>query len=126
MSKLCRPGTKRPLHQNELPMDMLAELIDLFTSQQGSVLDPFCCTMTTLIASLNIGLHRSGIERNKARYDAVLDKLIEYIPSPTRTTRVNSESPDVAFNSKLSYAERLLGIFGEADGKGEAIESYSG
>lgn len=38
-TKLCLPGTKVPLHLRELPVDMLADLVDIFTPQGGAVVE---------------------------------------------------------------------------------------
>lgn len=54
-SKIYRPGSEIPFHPNDLQLDMLRELIDLFTELSVFVRDPYCSRMTTLIAALRIG-----------------------------------------------------------------------
>lgn len=123
--KPCRPGTKSPFYANEVPVDMLAELIKLFTPQGGSVLYSFLVTMAAFFAALKIGRHGFGIEIIKSCQDAVLDMLIGYLPSPHCTAPVISDSPDDAFDSNFSEAKLLLGIFDDADGKRKVTESNS-
>lgn len=65
------------------------------------------------------------MERNKACYDAALDRLIGYLPSRTRTAAVISLNVEVSFNQKLSEAESSLGSAGDADGKGKVTKSDS-
>lgn len=104
-TKLCRQGTKIPFHPKELALNIPAELIHRFKKQGGSVLDPFCRTMTMLIFALNISRHGFRIEKIKPFYDATLDRLIGDLSSRTRTAAAVSQSADVALNSKLSEAK---------------------
>lgn len=60
---ICHPGTKIPFYLNEIPLDMLGELIYLFTPHGGSFLDLFCGMMTTLVAAQKIRRDGLGIEK---------------------------------------------------------------
>lgn len=50
--KLYSNNTIVSLHKNELSIDMIGELIDLFCHLQGSVIDPYLGSMATELASL--------------------------------------------------------------------------
>lgn len=53
-SKFCKPRINVQLHVNENSVQLLAELIDLFTPHSGAVTDPFWGTMKTAIHALEI------------------------------------------------------------------------
>lgn len=50
--KLCRKTSRILCHNNALPVDMLAEMVYLFTSHGGSVLDPFSRSMRVSISTI--------------------------------------------------------------------------
>lgn len=53
-SNLCNPNSKDPIDINELSHAMVAELIDLFCSQGGHVMDPFSTAMLTEVETLQV------------------------------------------------------------------------
>lgn len=44
-------------------MDMLSELIDLFKPYGGVMMDPYCGTLSSIIAALRISRNYIGIEK---------------------------------------------------------------
>lgn len=80
-SKLCKPNSKIPFYNHEQSVDMLSELIDLFCSHEGLVMDPYAGTLTAAIASLRIGRKCISIEKNKDCFNRALERLSNYLPS---------------------------------------------
>lgn len=52
-SKLTYPNSKSPIRVEEKSVDLLAEILDLFVPEEGSVLDPYAGTLTTAIACMS-------------------------------------------------------------------------
>lgn len=113
-SPLRRPGTKVPFNANELPVDMLCEIIDLFCPHRGKVMDPYSGTMTTLIASIRTGRKCLGIEKTTDLYNAALERLFGFLPSSTSLRRTSEPSPSLKFEHDLkasgTEANLLLNI----------------
>lgn len=82
-SLLSRTGSKVPFDSNELPVDMLCEIVDLFGPHEGRVMYPYCGAMTTTIVFIPTGRQCIGIGKN---YDALNDaqqRLFGFLPSKT-------------------------------------------
>lgn len=90
-SKLCKPSSRIPFHVNELPFDMLAELVDLLTPNGGNVLDPYSGSMSVAVACMNVGRQCVCIERNSDCFEAALDRLTRFILPPAKKTRIEEE-----------------------------------
>lgn len=57
-------------HPTPKPLDLMLELVELFTDQGEVVLDPFCGSGTTGVACLRLGRRFIGIEKD-AKYAAI-------------------------------------------------------
>ncbi len=91
-SKLYKPETRVPFHPEELSPFMLSELIDLFTPQNGRVLDPFAGTMTSAIAAMQTGRTCICVERNDLCYNESFNRLRSYLPSSTNIINLDPAS----------------------------------
>lgn len=83
-SPLCRQRSKVVFNSNELPADMLFELVDLFYRHRGRVMDPYCGTMTKLITTIRTGRQLVGIKTSSDVFTATLHRLGGFLPSNTR------------------------------------------
>ncbi len=66
----------RGLHPTQKPLNLMKILIDLTTTENQVVLDPFCGSGTTLVASIDLKRKYIGIERDE-NYCAIAQKRIE-------------------------------------------------
>jgi site-specific DNA-methyltransferase (adenine-specific) len=58
---LCEPIPQQ-LHPNQKPLSAISRLISTFSSHDGTIIDPFCGSGTTLVAARNLGRTAVGIE----------------------------------------------------------------
>lgn len=56
-------GNNSRVHPTQKPLDLMLELVSLFTDTDDLILDPFCGSGTTLVAALRLGRRAIGIER---------------------------------------------------------------
>lgn len=56
-------GNNSRVHPTQKPLDLMLELVSLFTDPGDIILDPFCGSGTTLVAALRLGRRAIGIER---------------------------------------------------------------
>lgn len=74
-SNLCRGKMKKLYYWNELPIDMLPELVDLFICHGGKVADQFAVSMTSKLDSMKRGRKFICIEKNEELFHAALGRL---------------------------------------------------
>jgi len=73
----CNSQTRRPDedHQTPKPLDLMLELVELFTDPDDLIIDPFCGSGTTLVAAVRLGRRAIGIERVPASRTLAVDRL---------------------------------------------------
>lgn len=62
---------------------MLAEVIDMLSSQECRVLDPFGGTLYSSIACMGVNLKCLCVEKNSDCFEAAVTRLISYFPVST-------------------------------------------
>jgi len=63
------------LHPTQKPLALMELLIELTTSKDQVVLDPFCGSGTTLVAAMKLGRKYIGIEKESIYYNAAKERL---------------------------------------------------
>ncbi len=102
-SKLYKEDTRIPFHPDELSPHMLAELIDMFTPQGGTVMDIFSGTMTAAIASIQTGRSCICIERDANCFNAAFHRLRLHLPpSADGSLQKDGDDPESAAINNIS------------------------
>lgn len=65
------------LHPTQKPLKLMKLLIELTTSKNHVVFDPFCGSGTTLVAAAMLGRHYIGIEKDETYYNTALRRMDE-------------------------------------------------
>ena len=65
------------LHPTQKPIRLMEYLVELVTRENQVVLDPFCGSGTTCLASKNLNRRYIGMERNNDYYQIALNRLKE-------------------------------------------------
>ena len=65
----------RGLHEAQKPLHLMRILIDLVTVENQVVLDPFCGSGTTLLASKELNRRFIGFEKEEKYYDISCKRL---------------------------------------------------
>lgn len=63
------------LHPTEKPIALMVELVELFTTPGGVIVDPFCGSGTTLVACQRLGRNGIGIELDEGYFDAACRRV---------------------------------------------------
>ena len=84
------PGASTKKHPAPFPLELASRLVRMFSFQDDTVLDPFCGTGTTMIASLKYGRNSIGIDIDPA-YCRMAEKLLK------------KESSDLFLNTELVF-----------------------
>lgn len=71
------------IHEAQKPLDLVEFLIKLTTKENQIVLDPFCGSGTTAVASQNLNRQFIGFEINQIYYEKSLERLQRIYPTPT-------------------------------------------
>ncbi|MFA7074136.1 MAG: site-specific DNA-methyltransferase [Endomicrobiaceae bacterium] len=66
------------LHPTQKPLKLMQALIELTTSKQQVVVDPFMGSGTTIIAAASLERKYIGIELNKEYYDTTVNRLTRF------------------------------------------------
>lgn len=66
------------LHPTQKPLKLMLALIELTTSEEQTVFDPFCGSGTTLLASAILNRHYIGIELAEEYYKKAVKRLNDY------------------------------------------------
>ena len=90
-NKLCYEKSRKPVRVSEKPIDLLAEIIDLFVPPYGTVMDLFGGTLTLPIASLKTSRRCIAIESDKKCFELAVHRLSK-ICSPVFKFIVNNKS----------------------------------
>ncbi len=98
-------GASTRNHPAPFPLELAYRLVRMFSFYGDTVLDPFCGTGTTMIASLQTGRNSIGIEID-ATYcrQAALRLKSEAAKSPL-TTRLNFQKVEMSEEGKLSIRD---------------------
>ncbi len=113
-SRLCHPGSRKPFRMSEKPIELLAEIVDLFVPAYGTTLDPFAGTLTLPIAALKTSRRCIAIESEKNCFESALDRLFS-LSSPIFKFMVNENA--------LEKPARING--GNLDSLSQCIEESS-
>jgi len=65
------------LHPTQKPLRLMQMLIDLTTTPEQIVLDPFCGSGTTLVAAKSLNRHFIGIEMSKKYHETAIKRLLD-------------------------------------------------
>ncbi len=74
-NRLLQPNTRKPFRMSEKPVNLLAEIIDLFVPHYGSVIDLFGGTFTLAIAALKTSRRCIAIEEDKKCFESAVNRL---------------------------------------------------
>lgn len=91
----CNSQTRVPDedHQTPKPLDLMLELVELFTDPDDIILDPFAGSATTIVAALRLGRRAIGIEREPKWHALGLERLTaEGQGSTLRAARAGQEA----------------------------------
>jgi site-specific DNA-methyltransferase (adenine-specific) len=74
----CNSQTRHPDedHQTPKPLDLMLELVELFTDPDDIILDPYAGSATTLVAALRLGRRAIGIEREPKYHALGVERLM--------------------------------------------------
>jgi site-specific DNA-methyltransferase (adenine-specific) len=72
------------IHPTQKPVNVLMELIRIFTDEGDIVIDPCAGSGTTLRAARNLGRHSYGFECYKPFYETARDKMLNNDPDQLR------------------------------------------
>ncbi len=118
-SHLTKCGSKVPFDLKEFDSEVFREIIELFTPVNGSVIDPYCRTMTTGLACLKSMRSCHLIEKSKLCYESALIRLRKAAsPLPStdsilhqtymKPSRPSSELEDEAVLDALSSSQNCI------------------
>lgn len=68
-------NSDKGLHPTQKPLKLMELLIELTTTKEQIILDPFAGSATTLVAAYNLERHFIGFEKSKEYYDIALQRL---------------------------------------------------
>lgn len=72
----CNSQTRDPEdHQTPKPLDLMLELVELFTDPDEIILDPFAGSASTLVAALRLGRRAIGVERDPKYHALGLQRI---------------------------------------------------
>jgi DNA modification methylase len=74
-----RGGNNPRLHTTQKPLDLMRELVSLFTDPGDLILDPFMGSGTTLRAAKDLGRRAIGIEINEAYCEIAVKRLAQEV-----------------------------------------------
>lgn len=74
------------LHPTQKPVELLKELIKIFTDEGDVVIDPCAGSGSTLRASLELGRNSYGFEVGKSQYKKVMESTMLKIPESNQLT----------------------------------------
>lgn len=63
------------IHPNQKPLNLLKKLIELFTDEYDTVIDPVCGSGSTLVAAKQLKRHSYGFEIKKEFYEKTKDRI---------------------------------------------------
>ena len=79
-------------HPTTKPVPLMIELVELFTDEGETILDPFAGSGTTLVAAIRLGRKAIGIEKDPKYFQLACDRLrAEQSGSTLQATRAGQE-----------------------------------
>jgi len=75
MISISSSSSDTGLHPTQKPLKLMELLIELTTTENQLVVDPFCGSGTTLVAALKLHRKYIGIEQDKKYYETTLKRL---------------------------------------------------
>lgn len=66
-------------HPTEKPVELMERIIEMLTPPDGTVLDPFAGSGTTLVAARNLGRRAIGIEQSREYCDIAVRRLAQQV-----------------------------------------------
>jgi site-specific DNA-methyltransferase (adenine-specific) len=81
----CNSQTRHPDedHQTPKPLELMMELVDLFTDPDEIIVDPFAGSATTLVAALRLGRRVIGIESSPKHHALGLERIAAELSNST-------------------------------------------
>lgn len=79
---LTNSSTRHGVHPTEKPINLIKELVGLFTNSHDKILDPFMGSGTTLVACAKMGRKSIGIEIDEKYYDIACQRVREAYMQP--------------------------------------------
>ena len=80
-STLKKGKSRVPHNPNELSVNMLCELIDLFVPPSGNLIDPYGGTINTGVASIRTGRACHIVEQNESCFKDAVSRLRKLLPT---------------------------------------------
>lgn len=71
----CNQEHYKKLHPTQKPIELMERLINLVTSEEDIILDPFCGSGSTALACQNLNRNYIGFEIDKEYYDKSLERI---------------------------------------------------
>jgi site-specific DNA-methyltransferase (adenine-specific) len=96
------PGASTKNHPAPFPLELATRLVKMFSFVEDTVLDPFCGTGTTLIASVRTGRNSIGIEIDR-----------KYCRSAARFLKAETANMNLFYSANLSFEVLRKDEFGE-------------
>lgn len=118
-SKLCNRDYRVPCHSNEPSVDMLGELIELFSTLCEHVLDSYAGTMNIAIDPLRTGRNCFAVEKNADCFNAAPNGLRAFLPSQNSDSAPCSTVQILEDNKKDCEINLLLHFGIETNSKDE-------
>lgn len=75
-------GGTRNRHPTQKPLSLMSELVQLFTNEGETILDPFMGSGSTLVAAAKKGRKGVGIEINQEYFDLACERIYEAYKQP--------------------------------------------
>jgi len=81
----CNSQTRKPDedHQTPKPLELMMELVELFTDPDDLIIDPFCGSGTTIVAAVRLGRRAIGIERDPKYAQLAIDRVSAEVQGST-------------------------------------------
>jgi len=100
-----RPGTftftkntRGAVHPTQKPLPLMVELVQLFSFEGDTILDPFMGSGTTGVAALSLGRQFVGIEANGEHFDSACRRIFEALRQPDFFVQRPAPAKQEAFN----------------------------
>ncbi len=97
-NRLCYPNSRKPVRMSEKPINLLAEIIDLFVPAYGTVMDLFGGTFTLPIAALKTSRRCIAIEMDSKCFELSVDRIhqlcdpvFKFILNQNKPTKTSEE-----------------------------------
>ena len=98
-----------PVHPFEKPLSLIERLVRIYSSPGDTIFDPFMGSGSTIKASLNLGRHTIGCERDPKTFESTLQSIYEILNTHNKVSsrqlgmlRQNRFSPKLKHNAILN------------------------